>query len=92
MLAFVNINSSKKGEVNRFLSNFYNHDLKLEENNWEKKFSNPIEIAELIGVYIDNYEDYDITFWFSLDAGIVVKVDKFNANEIIKYLYERFPY
>ena len=92
MLAFVNINSSKKGEVNRFLSKFYNHNLKLKENNWEKKFSNPIEIAELIGVYIDNSENFDISFWFSLDDGVIIKVDNYNANEIIKYLYERFPY
>lgn len=92
MLAFVNINSKKTGEVNRFLSKFYNNNLKLKNNNWEKKFSNPIEIAELIGVYIDNFEDYELSFWFSLDDGIIVKVDKTNANEIIKYLYERFPY
>jgi len=92
MLAFVNINSQKNGEVNRFLSKFYNHNLKLRESNWQKKFSNPIEIAELIGVYIDNFEDFDLSFWFSLDEGVVVKVDKTNANEIIKYLYERFPY
>ena len=92
MLAFVNLNSTKNGEVNRFLSKFYNHNLKLKENNWKKFFSNPIEIAELIGVYIDNTDDFDIIFWFSLDDGIVVKVDKTNANEIIKYLYERFPY
>ena len=92
MLAFVNINSEKNGEVNRFLSKFYNHNLKLENNNWQKKFSNPIEIAELIGVYIDNYEDYNLSFWFSLDDGLIIKVDSSNANEIIKYLYERFPY
>lgn len=92
MLAFVNINSQKNGEVNRFLSKFYDHNLKLRESNWQKKFSNPIEIAELIGVYIDNFEDFDLSFWFSLDEGVVVKVDKTNANEIIKYLYERFPY
>ena len=92
MLAFVHINSSKNGEINRFLSKFYNHNLKLKENNWEKKFSNPIEIAELIGVYIDNSDDFDISFWLSLDDGVIVKVDSSNANEIIKYLYERFPY
>ncbi len=92
MIAFVNLNSSKKNEVNKFLSKFYNRNFKLQENNWEKKFNNPIEIAELIGVYIDNYEDYDISFWFSLDDGIIIKVDSNNANDIIKYLYERFPY
>lgn len=92
MIAFVNLNSDKKGEVNRFLSNFYNHNLNIKENNWKKEFNNPIEIAEIIGVYIENVEEYDLYLWISLDAGIVVKVDENNANEIIKYLYERFPY
>ena len=92
MIAFVNINSNKKGETNRFLSKFYNNNINLKEDNWEKQFYNPIEIAELIGVYIDNYDEFDINLWFSLDEGVIVKVDSSNANEIIKYLYERFPY
>ncbi len=92
MIAFVNLNSNKNGEINRFLSKFYNNNLNINENSWEKKFSNPIEIAELIGAYIDNIEDYDLNLWFSLDEGVIVKVDSSNANEIIKYLYERFPY
>ncbi|MBR3002157.1 MAG: hypothetical protein IKF38_01100 [Clostridia bacterium] len=92
MIAFVNLNSAKKGEVNKFLSKFYNNNFNLEENNWEKKFSNPIEIAELIGAYIDNVDDYELSLWLSLDEGVIVKVDTSNANDIIKYLYERFPY
>lgn len=92
MIAFVNLNSNIDGEINKFLSKFYNTDLDIKENYWEKKFNNPIEIAELIGVYIDNIEDYKLNLWFCLDNGIIVKVDKSNANDIIKYLYERFPY
>lgn len=92
MVAFVNLNSRINGEVNRFLSKFYNNKFNIKNNNWEKQYTNPIEIAELIGVYIDNIEDYNLSLWFSLDEGIIVKVDYSNANEIIKYLYERFPY
>jgi len=92
MIAFVNLNSNVDGEVNKFLSRFYNNKFDLKENCWEKKFSNPIEIAELVGVYIDNNENYNLTLWISLDEGIIVKVDSINANDIIKYLYERFPY
>ena len=92
MIAFVNLNSNVDGEVNKFLSRFYNNKFDLKENSWEKKFSNPVEIAELIGVYIDNDENFNLTLWISLDEGIIVKVDSINANDIIKYLYERFPY
>lgn len=92
MVAFVNLNSNKNGEINRFLSKFYNSKLSIKENNWEKKFSNPIEIAELIGAYIDNEDEYELCMWLSLDEGVIIKVNSSNANEIIKYLYERFPY
>lgn len=92
MLAFININSSKKGEVNKFLSKYYSKKINLKENYWEKKFSNPIEIADLIGIFIDNIDNYKINLWISLDEGIIIKVDSSNADEIIKYLYERYPY
>ena len=38
MNATVNLFSEKKGELNRFLSNFYNTNLNIENKlNWEKK-------------------------------------------------------
>lgn len=92
MISFVNLNSNKNSEVNKFLSKFYNTNLNIDDNHWEKEFSNPIEIAELIGAYIDNIDDYDLSMWLSLDEGVIVKVDTSNADDIIKYLYERFPY
>ena len=59
MVATVNIYSNKKGELNKFLSHFYNTDLDIEnELKWEKKYENPIELAEIIGIYIDNSENY----------------------------------
>ena len=59
---------------------------------WEKNYENPIEIAEFIGTFIDNKEKYKINMWISLDKGIFINVTENNANEIIKYLYERYPY
>ena len=93
MIAFVSLYSKKNGELNKFLSKFYNNNLNIEEQkNWEKQYKNPVEIAEIIGTYIDNIEDYDINMWISLDEGVMVKISLDNANDIIKYLYERFPY
>ena len=92
MLAFINITSKKNGEVNRFLSSYYNNNIKNKDNNWEKQYTNPLEIADLIGVYIDNYDDFNIDFWICLDEGIMFKVTNKNANEIIRYLFERYPY
>lgn len=93
MNATVNLFSEKKGELNRFLSNFYNTNLNIENKlNWEKKYTNPIELAEIIGIFIDNIENYFISMWISLDKNTYIKVTDINADNIIKYLYERYPY
>ncbi len=93
MLVTVNLYSQEKGELNRFLSHFYNTDLDIKNQlNWEKKYANPVELAEIIGAFIDNCEDFNLTMWISLDKDVFVHVSEKNADDIIKYLYERFPY
>lgn len=75
------------------MSHFYNTDLDIEnELKWEKKYENPIELAEIIGIYIDNSDNYMLNMWISLDKDVFINVTNDNANKIIKYLYERFPY
>ena len=89
----VNLFSEKNGEINKFLSNFYNTDIGLKKSlKWQKKYDNPIEIADIVGTYIDNIDDYFLNMWISLDKGVYIHVTEINANDIIKYLYERFPY
>lgn len=93
MLVTVNLYSQKKGELNKFLSHFYNTDFDIENDlSWEKKYANPVELAEIVGTFIDNSETYDINMWISLDKNVFVHITDENADDIIKYLYERFPY
>lgn len=93
MKTSVNLYSKEKGEINKFLSKFYNTNLDINNNlTWKKTYDNPIELAEIVGTYIDNFEDFQINMWISLDEGIFIKITNKNANEFIKYLYERFPY
>ena len=93
MQASVNLISNKKGELNNFLSRFYNTNLEIYDSlKWEKKYANPLELAEIIGTFIDNIDDYDITMWISLDKNVFISVSEDNADDIIKYLYERYPY
>lgn len=93
LISIVNIYSNKKGEINNFLSNFYNTNLNIENKlKWKKEFNNPVEISELIGAYVDNNEKYNIFMWISLDNDIYINITQNNANDIIKYLYERYPY
>ena len=93
MQASVNLYANEKGELNNFLSRFYNTNLEFYDDlKWEKKYANPLELAEIIGIFIDNSDDYNITMWISLDRNIFIYISKDNANDIIKYLFERYPY
>ena len=93
MYVTVNLYSQKEGELNKFLSKFYNTNLEIYEDfSWEKQYTNPIELAEIVGVFIDNIEDYLIHMWICLDKNVYININEQNGNEVIKYLYERFPY
>lgn len=93
MLAKVNLYSEKKGELNKFLSKFYNTNLGIEKKlQWEKEYANPIELAEIVGTYVDNSDKYSLNMWICLDKDVFVRITSENADEFIKYLYERFPY
>lgn len=93
MVTIVNLYSEEKGEIDKFLSKYYDTNLNIENTlKWEKTFYNPIEMAEIIGTFIDNKDKYNVNMWISLDKNLFINVTDHNANEIIKYLYERFPY
>ena len=92
-MATVNITSTKSGEIERFLSKFYNTRIDLDDKfKWSHIYQNPIEIAEIIGTFIDNSDDYFLTMWVCLDKNIYINVTENNADMIIKYIYERYPY
>ena len=93
MNAVVSLYSETKQEIANFLKSF--NDINLDDNNileWKKEFENPIEIADIIGVFIDNNEKYKINMWISLDKGFFLNVTEHNADQIIRYLFERYPY
>ena len=93
IVAKITLYSNKKGELNRFLSRFYNTNLEIENClKWEKESANPVELAEIIGTFIDNSDDYYLNMWLCLDKDVFVNVTSENVDNIIRYLYERFPY
>ena len=49
-------------------------------------------MADMIGVFIENNEKFDITMWVSIDKGLFINITENNADKVIRYLYERFPY
>ena len=89
----VNLISEDSYELEKFLSSFYNSSFDINDNlNWEHKYSNPVELDEIIGAYVDNLDNFNIVMWISLDKGVYINVTTDNADSLIKYLYERYPY
>ena len=69
----INLYSNKENEIKRFLDVFFNTNIKLDNDlEYEIKYENPIESADLIGVFIENNYKYDINMWVSLDKGFLV--------------------
>lgn len=85
-----NINS-----IEEFLNKFYNNNTSPNINifeNYKISFENPIEMSDLISAVIDNNDKYNISIWINLDKDLYLKVTQNNVNDIIKYLFERYPY
>lgn len=93
MGAIVNLYSDKKGEISKFLSSFYKKDISLNNDlKWENIFDDPVEMADIVGTFIDNKDLYKINMWVSLDRGAFINVTENNADNLIRYLFERYPY
>ena len=92
MKPIVSLYSMDETQIEKFLSSFYDDNINIANKlEWIKKYDNPIEIATIIGTYIDNIDHFSINMWISLDSGIFINVTEQNADNIIRYLYERYP-
>lgn len=93
MRTIVRLYGNVSGEIEKFLKHFYGSNIIIEADlEWEKSFENPIEIVDIIGAFIENNDTYKISMWISIDKGCFIHVSDDNADDIIRYLYERFPY
>ena len=93
MSVIVNLYSKKDKEIARFLKSYTKQQIKNKNIlEWKKEFKNPIELADIIGVFIDNNDVFDINMWVSLDKDFFINVTNNNADQIIRYLFERYPY
>ena len=85
----LNLYCKDQNELSTFLERFYNK--KIEKSIENITFDNPIEMIDLISAIIDNNDKYNISAWINLDEDIFIKKSNSNLNDIIKYLYERYP-
>ena len=92
MSARVSLYSKYSSEIYNFLKAFNDNKEKKNVLEWTHVFENPVEMADIIGVFIDNQEKYKINMWVSLDQDFFINITNYNANKIIRYLFERYPY
>lgn len=91
MNAIVKLYSTKSGEILKFLQHFFKDISSIDDDLlWQKNYENPIEIADIISALLEN--DFDINMWISLDKDVFINVNEHNADDIIRYLFERYPY
>lgn len=93
MGVIVNLYSTYRNEIKRFLCSFYEKNIEISDDlKWEYFYENPLQSADIIGTFIDNNEKFRINMWVSLDKDFFINVTDYNADKIIRYLYERYPY
>ena len=63
MSVIVSLYSKKNNQIDRFLSK-YNKDFahSKDATEWKKNIDNPIELADIIGVFIDNNDEFDTEY------------------------------
>ena len=98
-MVYVKLYSEKRNEIYSFLKAFYGNGFNAKKLNvaketleWKKDYLNPIEIVDIITSFIENNNKYKINLWISLDEDILININDDNSDEIIRYLFERFPY
>ncbi len=93
MKAKIILFSNRSGEITHFLNKFYSNKSNVTESkSWQKEFPNPVEISEYIAAFADNNHSFNLAMWISLDKDVFIKISPSNSNNIIKYLFERYPY
>lgn len=93
METIVKLYSSHENEINHFLNSFFTqNEYPFSILEWQKKYQNPLEIADIIGTFIENNDKFKINMWVSLDKDIFINVTDSNADKLIRYMYERYPW
>ncbi len=92
MKGIINFYSETSGEIKKFLELFFSKNIEMTDDLfWEISYDNPVDMIELISCFIDNKEKFKINLWISIDSGVFINITDDNLENIIKYIYERFP-
>lgn len=93
MKTTINFYSEKKGEIKKFLEQYYSKNFNLDNNlTYKQSFDSPIDMIDIMSCFIDNNDKFSANLWISLDKDVYICVTDTNLNNLIKYIYERYPY
>lgn len=93
MKTTINFYSETDGEIKKFLEKYYSKNLNLENDlTFQKEYDNPIDMIDIISCFVDNNNKFKMTLWISLDKDVYICVTSNNIDNLIKYIYERYPY
>ncbi len=93
MKTSINFYSEIEGEIKKFLEQYYSKNLNLENSlSFQKEYDNPVDMIDMISCFIDNNNKFKMTLWISLDKDVYICVTDNNLDNLIKYIYERYPY
>ncbi|PYG88869.1 hypothetical protein LY28_01233 [Ruminiclostridium sufflavum DSM 19573] len=90
MSVSISLWSAIEGEIQRFLSSYYQMDIQKEEQcqNWISDFFNPLESIDMISALMDNFYKYKLTMYIHMENGYLHKITEENYNDVIKGLFE----
>lgn len=88
----LNLYSENENEIKKFLEKYYSKNFELSNDLfYNKEFDNPIDMIEIVSCLIDNSDKYNIAPWINLDDDVYIFITDNNLNNVIKYLFERYP-
>lgn len=86
------IYSENKLDLEKFLTLFFEKEYILENKEfYQIDYENPIQMLDILSCYTENSDKFKLNFWISLDEGVFILISDKNIDEIIKYIYERYP-
>ena len=93
MKTSINFYSEIEGEIKKFLEQYYSKNLNLENSlSFQTEYANPVDMIDMISCFIVNNNKFKMTLWISLDKDVYICVTDNNLDNLIKYIYERYPY
>jgi len=80
--------STKQGEIQKFLSSYYQKDYKSEKfsRRWIGDFINPLDSIDMISALMDNIESFDVVMYIHMKNGYLHRITEVNYNDVIKGL------